>query len=121
MRVAIERAAEREAAGISLQIAAARERLLRELGKYLVSLGQGTGDLNQLLFQQLQRQEIASRQRLELVRQRLGSGYPEWPAHLLEELSAYDQAVTLNERRGRLIGKELDAALADPRWAAAPP
>ena len=121
VRVAIERAAEREAAGISLQIAAARERLLRELGKYLVSLGQGTGDLNQLLFQQLQRQEIASRQRLELVRQRLGSGYPEWPAHLLEELSAYDQAVTLNERRGRLIGKELDAALADPRWAAAPP
>jgi hypothetical protein len=84
----------------------------------LVSLGQGIGDPNQLLFQQLKRQDIASRQRLELVRQRLGSGYPEWPAHLLEELSAYDQTVTPNERRGRLIGKELDAALADPRWSA---
>lgn len=118
VRAAIALAEQRETAGQFLQSAAARERLLRELGKYLVSLGQGTGDLNQLLFQQLKRQDIASRQRLELVRQRLGSGYPEWPAHLLEELSAYDQTVTPNERRGRLIGKELDAALADPRWSA---
>ncbi len=116
VHAAIELADQREAAGQTLQVDAAHERLLRELGKYLVSLGQGTGDLNQLLFQQLKRQDIASRQRLELVVQRLGGGYPEWPTHLFEALSAYDQTVTPNERRGRLIGKELDAALADPRW-----
>lgn len=116
VHAAVELADQRGAAGQALQADAARERLLRELGKYLVSLGQGTDDLNQLLFQQLKRQDIASRQRLELVVQKLGGGYPDWPAHLVDELTAYDHTVSPNERRGRLIGKELDAALADPRW-----
>jgi hypothetical protein len=111
-------ASTREEEGLKRQLDAARTRLLRELGKYLVSLGQGAGDLNSLLFRQMQREDIASRQRLLQAQEKLGIAYPDWPDHLLEELAAFDRQVTPNERRGRLIGKELDAALADPRWAA---
>jgi hypothetical protein len=115
----MSRRAERlETVGLQRQVTAAQARLLRELGKYLVSLGHGTGDLNGVLYQQLRREDIASRQRLQRALLRLGVDYPEWPEHLLIEFDAFDRAVSPNERRGRLIGKEVDAAIADPRWLA---
>jgi len=118
VQAAMRRADELEREAFSRQLDAARQRLLRELGKYLVSVGQGTSNLNEVLFRQLQREDIASRERLKRVLERLGVDYPQWPEHLLEELASFDRQVTPNERRGRLIGKELDAALADPRWRA---
>ena len=57
-------AQQREADGLARQVEAARLRLLREVGKYLVSLGHGTGDLNAVLYQQLQCEDIASRRDL---------------------------------------------------------
>ena len=113
-----QRAAQRQARGLTQQVDAATLRLLRELGRYLVSLGLGTGDLNGVLFQQLQRQDIASRDRLEKALKTLGVQYPDWPDFLIEELQAFDRAASTNQRRGRLIGKEIDAAIADPRWRA---
>ncbi|MEW5862639.1 MAG: helicase-related protein [Pseudomonadota bacterium] len=118
VQAAMRRAEELEREALSRQLDAARQRLLRELGKYLVCIGQGTGDLNAVLYGQLQREDIVSRERLKRVLERFGGDYPQWPEHLLEELASFDRRVTANERRGRLIGKELDAALADPRWVA---
>lgn len=112
-------ATERETRALDRQVEAARLRLLRELGRYLVSLGHGTGDLNGVLYRQLQREDIASRDRLERALKLLGGQYPEWPDHLIEELNAFDRTADANQRRGRLIGKEIDAAIADPRWSAA--
>lgn len=116
---AVARANAIENCALQQQLDAARQRLLRELGRYLVSLGEGTGDLNGLLYRQLQRPDIATSQRLQRAVQLLGVQYPEWPEYLLAELEAFDRNVTANERRGRLIGKELDAAMSDPRWQAA--
>lgn len=118
IRKMVVRARDSERRGIVRQLEAARLRLLRELGRYLVSLGQGIGDLNGVLYQQLQREDIASRDRLERALRTLGVQYPEWPAYILEELAAFDREAIPNQRRGRLIGKEIDAAIADPRWRA---
>jgi hypothetical protein len=59
------RASERQKKGLERQIEAARIRLQRELGRYLVCLDQGTDDLNNLMFQQMSR-DIASADRLKL-------------------------------------------------------
>jgi superfamily II DNA or RNA helicase len=111
-------AAAREAAALQRQTDAARLRLLRELGRYLMCLGAGTADLNGVLYQQLNR-DIATAQRLQRCLDRLGGNYPEWPDDLCRELSAFFASLTENQRKARLLGKELDAALDDPRWLAA--
>lgn len=108
----------REAAALERQVAAARLRLLRELGRYLVCLGAGTADLNAVLYQQLTR-DIATAQRLQRCLDKLGGQYPEWPDDLCHELDAFYTGLTENQRRARLLGKELDAALDDPRWLVA--
>ena len=75
-----------------------------------------TGDLNGLLHQQMSR-DIATAQRLKKCLDRLG-GYPNWPGDLCRELESFAKQLTGNQRKARLIGKELDAALDDPRWVA---
>ncbi|GEM_PF-6338757 len=43
----------------------------------------------------------------------------EIPIHwLVAEERAYVSGLTAGQREGRLLGKELDAALEDPRWKA---
>ncbi len=104
--------AEREA-----QLAAARERLVRELGRYLASLGHGTSDLDGVFYNQMKRGADGSA-RLDEVYKRLG-GYPTWSPELLEELRSFDDGLTKGQRQARLAMKEIDATLQDPRWAAA--
>lgn len=113
-----KRAAQREREALQRQVEAARLRLLRELGRYLVCLGEGTADLNGTLHRQMNR-DIASAERLRraLGKDRL-DGYPEWPPALCEELDSFAAALPESQRRARLMGKELDAALDDPRWSA---
>jgi superfamily II DNA or RNA helicase len=111
------RAAEREPRGLRAQVEAARARLLRELGRYLACLEQGTSDLNGLLYQQMLR-ETAGAQRLRQALEKL-RGYPDWPPDLCRELDQFVQEAAPNQRKARLLGKELDAALQDPRWHAA--
>ncbi|MDF0667050.1 MAG: SNF2-related protein [Nitrospira sp.] len=109
-------AAKREREGLERQTAAARLRLQRELGRYLACLEAGTADLNGLLHKQMSR-DISSAQRLKRCLEKLG-GYPDWNSDLCQSLQNFADQLTDNQRRARLLGKELDAALDDPRWLA---
>ena len=114
---AAQRAAAQERKAIARQIGAARLRLVRELGRYLVCLGTGPEDLNQRLYEQMNR-DIASARRLQRCIDRLGQ-YPEWTPEICRELERFMAGLSDNRRQARLLGAELDAALDDPRWAAA--
>jgi len=109
-------AAQRERDGLKRQISAARIRLLRELGRFLACLGEGTSDLNGLIHRQISR-DIATAHRLRRCLEKLG-GYPEWPPDICREVEAFADQLSENQCRARLLGKEIDAALDDPRWLA---
>jgi hypothetical protein len=106
----------REQANLAAQRAAARLRLTRELGYYLASLPEYPDDLNQLLYTHIQH-KTPTAERLQRCLDRLGD-YPIWVPEFEQELAAYANNLTEAKRQGRLIGKELEAALNDPRWAA---
>jgi superfamily II DNA or RNA helicase len=110
-------AARREAAALERQVAAARLRLQKELGRYLVCLGESTTNLNAAFHRQITR-DTAGSGRLKRCHERLG-GYPEWPEDLRAELDEFISGLPENRRTARLLGSELDAALEDPRWVAA--
>lgn len=76
----------------------------------------GTVDLNGLLYQHISR-DLASSRRLAQCLEKLG-GYPEWYPELCRDLESFARVLTENQRKARLLGKELDAALEDPRWVA---
>lgn len=111
------RALERERAALKRQVHAARLRLLREVGRYLVCLGEGTSDLNDVWYRYMLRRDVAGGERLRRAHEMLG-GYPEWETDLLSELGTFDKQLPDGQRRARLAGKEVDAALNDPRWIA---
>lgn len=110
-------AARLEQENIAAQLSSGRLRLVRELGYYLASLNEGLDNLNGLLYEQISRDNPTA-QRLKRCLDRLDNEYPEWESSLLRELQTFTQTVTDAKRRGRLIGRELDAALDDPRWLA---
>ncbi|MFZ2147693.1 MAG: helicase-related protein [Sedimentisphaerales bacterium] len=116
VKAMIARAQEIEQKGKRLQAEAARLRLLKELGRFLVCVEEEVGDLNRVLFRQLKR-DLATALRLEKCLEKLG-GYPEWSEFLLEELREFLDTLTPNDRNARLLGSQLDAALDDPRWQA---
>jgi len=109
-----EETASQEKNALASQLNAARLRLIRELGKYLVCLGAGTDELNESLFKQMSR-DIASARRLQKCMDKLG-GYPEWRVDLRRELERFAESLTEGQRQARLLGSELDATLDDPRW-----
>ena len=108
-------AAEKEEKALEQQLSSARFRLQKELGRYLACLGYGTGDLNNVLYQQMTR-DIATAQRLRKCIEKFGGKYPEWPQEFRNELDLFVRNLLDNQRRARLIGSEIDAALDDPRW-----
>ena len=110
---------EREQAGLERQLDAARLRLKRELGRYIKCLNPDSADLNGTLYQQMTR-DIAGAERLRQALEKLGGVYPDWDSSLLRELDSFVQSLSEGQRRARLLGKELDAALEDPRWSAIP-
>jgi len=110
------RAAERERAGLACQVEAARLRLMNELGRYLACVDPEVDDLNQLLYDQITR-DIATSSRLQQCLDKLG-GYPQWDDQLRRDAKQLATVLTDNQRKARLMGKELDAALQDPRFAA---
>lgn len=105
---------QREAAALGRQLEACRQRLVRELGRYLVCIEGSAADLNGVLHRQMSR-DIAGAHRLQMCSERLG-GYPEWTPDLCKELEAFHAGLTEGQTAARLFGSELDAALDDPRW-----
>jgi hypothetical protein len=115
VRQMARQADERERIGIKLQREAARMRLLKELGRYLICINDDVEELNNILFGQMSR-DIASKQRLLKCLDKL-NGYPKWPDSLKEELRDFLETLKPNDRNARLLGSQIDAALEDPRWA----
>lgn len=103
-----------ENASRSAQLIAARLRLIEELGRTLICFEPDTDDLNGK-FHRLASGRTATAERLQMVYARL-AGYPEWDEFHLADLGDYRAALTPAQVKSRLTGRELDAALADPRW-----
>ncbi len=109
-------AKQREKRALASQLAAARLRLMRELGRFLVCVTGTSTDLNGVFHEQMTR-EIAGAERLQRAYQLLG-GYPEWPEQMKAEIDLYYRGLSKNQRIARLMASELEAALEDPRWTA---
>jgi hypothetical protein len=97
------------------QIAAAKIRLQEELGRFLICFAPDTDDLNGKLHRMTQDRN-ATAERLQRVFYRLGE-YPDWSPSKLEALRQWRDAMSANQIKTRLTGRELDAAMDDPRWA----
>lgn len=110
------RARSRERQGLERQVGAATLRLEKELARYLACVDSDAEDLNDLLYDQIKR-DIATSQRLRQCLDRLGE-YPQWDMDLVYDAKTYARELTDSQRKARLMGKELDAALQDPRWRA---
>jgi superfamily II DNA or RNA helicase len=97
------------------QIEAAKLRLQEELGRFLICAEPDTDDLNGKLHG-MTLDGTATAARLRRVFHRLG-GYPDWSLPTLQALRSFRDNMTANQIKSRLTGRELDAALDDPRWA----
>jgi hypothetical protein len=113
----VGQAIDREEQAAQKQIEAARIRLTRELGRYLVCAGADAHDLKQALYQQMRQGAGTAGARMKQCFERLG-GYPEWAPEFCRELEQWVGSLPSFRRTSRLAGMELDAALRDPRWAA---
>ena len=96
------------------QVNAARLRLTEELGRLLVCFSPDTDDLNGK-FHRLGQEATPTATRLRRVFQRLGS-YPNWSDRHLSEIRAAHADLRPTQITSRRTGRELDAALDDPRW-----
>jgi hypothetical protein len=97
---------------------AARFRLIEELGRLLVCYAPDIDDLNGK-FHRLASEATPTANRLKTVFNRLGA-YPDWDTEHLAELRSFRNTMSPSQMKSRLIGGELDAALADPRWDVQP-
>jgi hypothetical protein len=93
---------------------AARLRVTDELGRLLVCFAPDTDDLNGK-FHRLASEGTPTADRLKAVYNRLGA-YHEWDSDNLADLRGFRDTLTPAQVKTRLTGRELDAALADPRW-----
>jgi hypothetical protein len=94
-------AVQREREGLQRQRGLVRVCLQQELGRYQVRLGDGTADLNGLLYHYMSR-DIASSRRLGQCLGKL-SGYPDWNTVLCLELDSFAQSLTDSQRKARLL------------------
>jgi superfamily II DNA or RNA helicase len=114
---AMSREAERkEREGLEKQLEAVRIRLKNEFGRYLICLGNGSTDFGTLIAELMTRDSQGS-QRVRTVLEKLG-GVPVWDSERLKEIEELHNRMTPGQREARLLFKELDAALDDPRWEA---
>ncbi len=97
------------------QLEAARLRLIEELGRMLICTQPETDNLNGRLHA-LASQSNPTATRLRRVMNRIG-GYPDWELRHIVALRAFREELTGFQRQVRLTGRELEAALDDPRWA----
>jgi hypothetical protein len=96
---------------------AAQLRVIEELGRLLVCFPPETDDLNGK-FHRLAAEATPTAERLKIVFNRLGA-YPDWDTEHLADLRGFRATLTPAQIKTRLTGRELEAALADPRWGVA--
>lgn len=113
---AAREAEQRHKKALERQLEAARERLRAELGRFLACLSGGTSKLNEH-FHQGMMGSGGTKERLVACFTRLDRAYPKWN-DLLDELREYFANLPENRRQVVITGSSLDAALADPRFAA---
>jgi hypothetical protein len=109
------RAASMQSAAAEQQVSAARLRLIEELGRMLTCFEPDTDDLNGK-FHRLASEQTPTATRLQRVFHRLGQ-YPDWDVHHIAALRDFRDDLASPQVKTRLTGRELDAALDDPRWA----
>ena len=97
------------------QVEAARLRLIEELGRTLICFEPDIDDLNGK-FHRLASEKTPTAERLQNVFRRL-RGYPHWSDAHITELREFRDALSTNQIKTRLTGRELDAAMTDPRWS----
>ena len=114
------RAEKRERKALERQLEAARIRLQRELGRFLICLGEGKTDLNRVMYEAMKSDSGTAKRLRECMRRLTGSSdtYPNWPEDLVVELREFLEQLAPSARLARKAGSELDAALRDPRWMA---
>lgn len=106
-------ARDREQVDARSQVVAARQRLLKELGRTLRC--SQPGNLNATFRKHVEAEgSVGARysRALELLK-----GYPEWSPLLVQEIQVFVQYLTAHARAARVnLPTPLDAALNDPRW-----
>lgn len=112
------RAAAEELAALQRQVAAARNRLLRELARYLACALTEGEDFNATFYRVMQR---GGQVGALLVRAHGLIGYPDWSASLVHRSTETAARLTRAQRTNVLLGTPLEAAVRDPRWAAMTP
>jgi superfamily II DNA or RNA helicase len=108
------RARKVEQASLAAQREAAALRLSREVARLLRCLDPSTADLAQLAEIQAARPGPLA-ERIRLAKHRLGGKFT-WTDQTRWELQQFLKDLTPNDKKSRLSGSSLDAALADPRW-----
>ena len=108
------RSATAAASKAAAQNEAARLRLVDELGRLLICFEPDIDDLNGK-FHRLATDQTPTAHRLQNVFGRLG-GYPDWEGRHIADLREFRANLGPSQVKTRLTGRELDAALADPRW-----
>lgn len=111
-----ERAAREERAALERQVEAARRRLLRELARFLACARGDGEDFNGAFHRAMQR---GGQTAALLARAHGLIGYPEWSSELVQAAIEAAGRLTRNQRTNVLLGTPLEAAVRDPRWAAA--
>lgn len=106
---------EQEQRAAQKQIDAARIRLSRELGRYLVCAGADAHGLKQAFYEHMKQTTGVAGARLKQCFDRLG-GYPDWSDVFCRELDHWVGTLPEYRRTSRLAAMELEAALRDPRW-----
>jgi hypothetical protein len=99
------------------QVEASRLRLVEELGRALICFPPDIDDLNGK-FHRLACEETPSAERFQKVFTRIGA-FPDWDDFTIGDLREYRASLSPNQVKTRMTGREVDAALADPRWAVA--
>ena len=88
--------------------------LIEELGRTLICFEPDTDDLNGK-FHRLASEKSPTADRLQHVFAHL-EFYPVWDEFRIADLREYRATLTATQVKTRLTGRELDAALHDPRW-----
>jgi hypothetical protein len=103
-----------EEAALGRQVAAARRRLLRELGRTLRCII--SRDLNAIFRQQVDHEARADGRYHRALK--LLGGYPAWSHEELGDAQVFRDGLSNRDLVARIAGSEIEAALNDPRWMA---